>query len=396
MEAPAQVNSQELEPFGYFGYASAIRPLGGEERGPDPRYVFHTSYFEFRRGRVIFTVQFEKLRATFGELRVQIHAFVPGSGRDAVFVTSSRLDLTDQMAIERGLAISFVCVAGARYAAYGYCPEGTDAQASGLIITAEEIDTPGEGGGDNVLLPTRLETPDLVLPGRLVGDEPPLFRDPVSQVVTADQLAEPECQYWLERLPNRPADDAVGWRFAFIAQVLERYGMLRHGARGLTLGGGGVALGPTLAAAGCEALVGTLPHNHGASDFAWSDLSCRQLDAAGVPHGEGEPLALATESADRRGFDFMWTIGMAQLGYQAGHCGNFLCELMTVLRPGGFAVHMLDLAPPWQEATDSLPRREVERLAVTLISRGFTVAQLNFGPANPAAAMPFGLIVRKD
>jgi hypothetical protein len=92
----------------------------------------------------------------------------------------------------------------------------------------------------------------------------------------------------------------------------------------------------------------------------------------------------------------MWTIGMAQFGYEAGHCGNFLCELMTVLRPGGFAVHMLDLAPAAGEAKDSLPRSEVERLAVTLLSRGFTVSQLNFGTGGSTATLPFGLIVRKD
>ena len=397
MEAEARDNLRELDPFGFMiGHASAIRPLGGEERGPDPRYVFHTPYVEYRPGRVIFSIRFDKLQASFGELRVYINAFVPGSGRDAVFVTSSRLDLADRAEAERGLAISFVGVAGACYAALGICPEGTDARAAGLTVTAEQIDASGETGDNGLLLPTGLEAPPLELPVRLIGDEPPLFRDPVSQVATEDQLAEPECRHWLERLPNRPADDFAGWRFAFIAQVLDRYGMLRRNARGLTLGGGGMALGPTLAAAGCEALVGSLPPDHGASDFAWSDLRCRRLDATGVPHGEGAPLALAEEPADRRGFDFMWTIGMAQLGYKAGHCGNFLCELMTVLRPGGFAVHMLDLAAAEGEAKGSLPRAEIERLAVTLISRGYTVAQLNFGSGSPATATPFGLVVRKD
>lgn len=397
MDAAAQDNIRELDPFGFMvGHASAISPLGGQERGPDPRYVFHTPYVEYRPGRVIFTLSFDKLHASFGELRVYVNAFVPGSGRDAVFVTSSRLDLADRAAVERGLSISFVGVAGASYAAYGSCPEGTDARAAGLTITAEEIDAPDEAGGDTFLLPTSFEAPPLVLPPRLIAEDPPLFRDPVSQVITDDQLAEPECRRWLERLSNRPADDVDGWRFAFIAQVLDRYGMLRPGARGLTLGGGGVALGPTLAAAQCEALVGTMPPNHGASNFAWSDLSCRRLDAAGVPSGDGLPLSLGEEPADRRGFDFMWTIGMAQLGYEAGHCGNFLCELMSVLRPGGFAVHMLDLGPAEGETKGSLPRAEVERLAVTLISRGFTVAQLNFGVEHPRVAMPFGLIVRKD
>jgi hypothetical protein len=214
--------------------------------------------------------------------------------------------------------------------------------------------------------------------------------------MTDDQLADPQYQHWLARLANRPVEDAAAWRFAFIAQALERYGMLGKGARGITLGGGGIVLGPVLAAAGCEALLGQLPADHGASDFSWSNVLCRQLNAAGVPEGTNITLALADEPADQRGFDFMWTIGMAQLGYQAGHTANFLFDLMTVLRPGGFAIHLLDLSSSAAESTASLPRREVERLALTLISRGFTVAQLNFGVDSLPETRPFGMIVRKD
>ena len=77
-------------------------------------------------------------------------------------------------------------------------------------------------------------------------------------------------------------------------------------------------------------------------------------------------LELAAEPADQRGFDFMWTMGMAQLGYKAGHTANFLSGLMSVLRPGGFAIHMLELSPSATEAAENLPRSEIERLAVTL------------------------------
>ena len=398
MEAAAEDrNIRELDPFAFMvGHASAIRPLGGPERGPDPRYVFHTPYIEYRPGRVIYTIRFDKLQASFGELRVFVNAFVPGSGRDAVFVTSSRLDLTDRAAVERGLSISFVGVAGASYAAYGACLEGTDARAAGLTVTAEQIEAIDDPAGEGFLLPTQFAAPPFELSPRLVGDGQPLFCDPVSQLMTDAQLAEPAYQQWLDRLANRPAEETASWRFAFVVQVLDRYGMLRHGARGMALGGGGVVLGPIMARAGCEVRLASLPTDHGASDLAWSDVTCRKLDAAGVPDGVNAPLALAEEPADTRGFDFMWTLGMAQFGYEAGHCANFLLELMSVLRPGGIAVHMLDLAPPEGETGTGLPRSEVERLAVTLISRRFTVAQLNFGEGDLPAARPFGLIVRRD
>jgi len=397
MEADAQDDIRELDPFGFLvGHMSAIRPLGGEERGPDPRYVFHTPYVEFRPGRVIFTIRFDKLQASFGELRVFINAFVPGTGRDAVFVTSSRLDLSDRVAVERGVTISILTVAGATYAAHGVCWEGTDARATGLAVTAEQGEAEGMDGG-GFLLPTRLSTIPLDLPTRLVGAERPRFGDPISQAMTEDQLGENDYLAWSRKLSGSLADDRARWRFAFIAQVLDRYGMLRQGSRGITLGGGGVALGPILAAAGCHALVGSLPADHGASDFVWSNVLCRPLDAAGVPEGAGAALALADEPADKRGFDFMWTIGMAQLGYDAGHSANFLFELMTVLRPGGFAIHMIDVARNGDIAVPSVPRAEVERLALTLISRGFTVAQLNFaGLTGAQGSVPFGLVVRRD
>ncbi len=398
MDAPTQDNIRELDPFGFMlGHASAIRPLGGPERGPDPRYVFHTPYVEFPPGRVIFNIRFDKLQASIGELRVFINAFVPGSGRDAVFVTSSRLDLTDRAAVERGLTISILGVAGATYAAFGACIEGTDAHAAAISITAEHAEAKDDPASDIFLLPTQLAATPIELPSRLVSDGRPLFRDPVSQLLTEEQLAEPEFRHWLDRLASRPPDDAAAWHFAFIGQALERYGMLCKGARGITLGGGGVVLGPVLTAAGCEALVGQLPADHGASDFSWLNVNCRRLDPAGVPEGTSMRLALGEEPADRRGFDFMWTIGMALLGYEAGHTANFLFELMTVLRPGGFAVHILNVAPSGAEGTPgSLPRSEVERLALTLISRGYTVAQLNFGDGSAREAKPFGMIVRKD
>ncbi len=399
MDSDAQDNVRELDPFGFWhGHGSAIRPLGGEERGLDPRYVFHTPYVEFRPGRILFTIRFDKLQASFGELRVFINAFVPGSGRDAVFVTSSRLDLSDRIAVERGLTISILSVAGATYAAHGICVEGTDARASGLTVTAEQTESTEGIAAETFLLPTALGSTMLEMPNRLVDDGAPNFRDPVSQTMTNAQLADGEYQQWVARLPGAPADDSARWRLAFTAQVLDRYGMLRKGGRGIALGKGSAALAPVIAASGCEALLASLSPEH-VSDFSWTGIHCAPLDAVAGPDGllPGAPLSFADQPADARGFDFMWTNGMAELGYEAGHCANFLVELMTVLRPGGYAVHVLDLAPSGGSVSHGLPRGEAERLAVTLISRGFTVAQLNFsGLAESFDALPFGLIVRKD
>jgi len=401
LDAEYRENVRTLDPFGFLvGQGSAIRPLGGEERSPDPRYVFHTPYVEFRPGRVTFTIRFEGLQASFGELRVDINAQIPGSGRDAIFVTSSRLLLADRETVERGLTISIVSVAGATYAAFGFCADGTDARAEGLSITAEQAGTADDALAEEPLPPSPFGTAvTLQTPARLIGDGSPSFRDPVSQPMTDAQLAEPEYRNWISRLKADSGEEQSRWRVAFIAQVLDRYGMLREGGRGIALGGEGVALAPIIAAAKCEALIASLPNPPAATDFAWRAIPCAPLDAPPGADGAlpGIPLSMLEQAGGQRGFDFCWSIGLAGQAHAAGHRASFLDELMAVLRPNGYAIHMFELALTDGAPKDSLPRDAVERLAVTLISRGFSVAQLNFGGiVTRTGSVPFGLIVRKN
>jgi len=398
IDSETRDNVRNLDPFGFWiGHASAIRPLGGEQRGPDPRYAFHTPYVEHKPGRVVFTIRFEELRATFGELRVFINAFVPGSGRDAVLVTSSLLNLADRGAAERGLVLSILSVPGASYAAYGFCPDGTDAHAAALSVTAELVSTTENVLADG-LLPTRLGAPMLQHPSRLVGDDMPSFGDPVSQPMTEDQLVNPDYRRWSAMLGGA-ADGSTRWKLAFVAQALDRYGMLREGAAGIGLGEKSEVLGPIISAAGGEAVQALLAPDPEPSGFNWSALPCIPLGkTSGLGQdGCGRLLSLADLPADQRGFDFLWSIDLAGIGHQAGRAAAFLIDMMAVLRPGGYAVHMFDLATRQDARADALPRAAVERLAVTLISRGFTVAQLNFGGIDAAHdLLPFGLIVRKS
>ena len=162
--------------------------------------------------------------------------------------------------------------------------------------------------------------------------------------MTAGQLAETAIHQWVARLPNRSDDDRMRWKLAFVAQVLDRYAMLRlrrtrHRARR----GAAPCSPPDHRRGGLRGRARqALPPDHGVSDFAWSAVSCSALGSA-ADGAAGVPLSLADQPADSRGFDFLWSIGMAQLGCEGGHCANFLVELMSVLRPGGYAVHMLDL-----------------------------------------------------
>lgn len=396
MEAHAPDIARDLDPFGFMiGHGSAIRPLGGKDRSPDPRYVFHTPYVEFQPGRVLFTISFDQLKASFGELRVNINAFIPGSGRDAIFVTSARLQMADSVAAARGMAISFLSVAGATYAAFGYCTEGTDAQAVGLSIRAEQLET-NEEGGQQPLLPSHFGENDLQMPNRLVSQDLPRFADPASQPLTDAQLGEAGFDLWASRLSPRPASPEAQWRLAFIAQALDRYGMLRSGARGIGWGEESRALAPIFAAAQCDALLAHPSAEPGIATIAWNALACSPLDAMPGPDASlpGKVVSLVDQAPDERGFDFLWSIGMVEQGYAAGGAANLLVELMSILRPRGYAVHIFDLAT--NDAAAGVPRREVDRLSVTLISRGFSVAQLHFAGMASQGSVPFGLVVRKD
>lgn len=395
MDSTATENVRELDPFGFVvGYRSAIKPLGGDVQGPDPRYVFHTPYVQYEPGRVLFTITFDRLQAGRGELHINVYAFVPGSGRDALLVTSSRLQMNDRAATGRPISLSILSVPGASYALHGYCSDGTDAVAAGLSIVAEEVPeapeaVPGEG-----LLPTRLEATALNATWRLVENDPPTLRDPVSQPMSDAQLVEPEYRRWTDRFLPPVADSDIAWQLAFVAQALDRYGMLRGGARGMAIGEHSIALRPALTEAGCDAVLASIPSADEAK-IDWSAVLCAPL----IAPENVLPVAamIADQPTDERGFDFLWSFDMAERGYAAGNTAGYLIDLMRVLRPRGYAVHMLHLRRDEHGQGRGLPRIEIERLAVSLLSRGFSIVQLNFGGMPPERdSLPFGLIVRKD
>ena len=178
-----QNDVRELDPFGFWlGHCSAIRPLGGIERGPDPRYVFHTPYVEYRPGRVLFTIRF---RQAPGDLRrvALLPSSTPSSRaaapRRGVFVTSSRLDLTDRAAVERGLTISILSVAGQAMPRTASAWRGATRAPPSLTITAEQTETADDTNSEAFLLPTALGNAPLDMQARLVDDGAPRFCDPV-------------------------------------------------------------------------------------------------------------------------------------------------------------------------------------------------------------------------
>lgn len=405
MDMNAQL--REIDPFGYLPqYASAVKPLGGAERGPDPKYGFHTPYFEYRPGTIIFTICFDGLTASKGELHLHLNAYIPNSGKNAVTVRSIRTNMGELAAAESPIEVRVQAQPGVTYAVYGFFTEPTDASATKLSVHVAEW---GDAANDipvEASLPTTFGAAPLERPSALIGKVRPSFSYPVSQVITPGQLGEADFAAWLPSLASMAAHSAEAWKRAFVLQALARYGMLESGAMALALGD--ATLVESVRARDCPVLLGLLAH--GAEVFAGdpdAGVTVRAIDLDNLPD-------------DLYGFDFLWSIDTLARFATPAAAANFVGKAMRALRPGGFAVHTFDML----EASTRLPsdyarggilnRQEIERLALTLVAKGDEIAQLNFddranvddvlrrnahfmedGTPIAAGVVAFGLIVRR-
>jgi hypothetical protein len=300
-------------------------------------------------------------------------------------------------------------VAGVTYAVFGYCPDYTDAEASAITITIEELGTEDV----EIVPPEALEASRfgaaVERPSALVDNGPASFEDPVSQVMTLRQLEEPSYLDSIKALSSSMGSANL-WSRAFILQALKRYGMLEAGAQGLALGDADGILAAAIMRQGCSVVTATPATEHDLTSF---DPNLTPEDILRV-QSSMRSLPLTELPPDLRGFDFLWSISIVDRAPIMNEFSAFIHDSMRVLRPGGLAVHVFGIvtAEGKYEAAGPQPisRKAMERLALTLIARNHEIAQLNFGygtgddapyfglsPLSPAIeTAPFGLIVRRS
>jgi hypothetical protein len=401
-----------LDPFAFFaGHASAIKPLGGPDRGPDPKYAFHTLYFEYRPGPIIFTIRFHDLKATAGELGVHLNAYVPSSGNNATLVGAFRRQMTEIAESGGEASLRVNAIAGVTYAVFGYCPDFTDAQASTITITVQELGTEEiEVVPPEALEASRFGTDAIERPSALVDNGPPSFQAPVSQVMTQRQLEESAYLDWAKGFPASIVRSSDLWSRAFVLQALTRYGVLEVGAQGLALGDGDGILTTAIMRRGCSVVTGTPDTEHGISSF---DPNLTPEDMLRL-RSSIRSINLAELPPQLRGFDFLFSLNIVNDNEIVGSFREFVHGAMRVLRPGGIAIHILGMAGADVqsdiEGQQPISRKTIERLALTLIARNHEIAQLNFGhgmdndapyfgisSSSPTIeTVPFGLIVRRS
>ena len=392
----AEPHDLAIDPFSFMpGVASSVAGLGGAAPGHDPTYVFHTPYVHVARGPATFTIRFRNLVARRGGIVLRVNMLPLEPGAHARLVNSERIAFNRLIGQQGEIAIAFEGYRGMTYAVLGLLTGDTDATADGLEVT---LDRPHDANEDYQHAVAEARSTifgvDAAKPtARLISTDTATLADPVSQMCTAAQMDEPIYATWVERLRQERQRHRKQWEFVYILQVLNRYGMLQPGSRGIGFGCGVEPLPALMAAMGADVVATDLPPEHQDSttwhasgqhgsaidslrhpdicDDATFDrsVSFRAVDMTAIP-------------PDLVNFDYTWSscayehLGSIEAGLK------FVEDSIACLRPGGLAVHTSEFNLTSNDdtletgATVLFRRRDMERLALRLISRGHEVAQI--------------------
>ncbi len=352
---------RELEPFAFWPqYSSAIHGWGGDDRGPDPYYCFHTPYTTFEPGTVLYRVDLFEAKATMGELALRVHAFRPNAAMDAVMVAGLRVPL-EEVDGDLALSLRIAALPGVVYALYGRFGEASDLRAARIKVQAEELaDDDSASYVSGSLEASRFSGGPFPEHTRLLQVREPSLKAPVSQPMTSAQMRE---NIWRE-LPavlSMPTDASERWRQAFAYQTLRGCGMTLPGATGLILGGHAQALVSALSEEGCVAAEAAGSSTHGAFDFVVAHVA-RRADL------------------EAKAFD------------------DAILENVKYMLRGGIGVFIFPISmAASSENGVSHGRQSVQRIALRLIGHGCDVAPLCFPPEvdSNGEDVLFGMTIRR-
>ncbi len=226
----------------------------------------------------------------------------------------------------------------------------------------------------------------------------PSLDEPVSQLCTALQFDHPEFNHILQQMRLVPTQHRKLWEHVYIVRILHREGLLTPGRRAIVFGCGRERIPAYLAHHGVEVLATDAPAEKTDSQ-GWASTGQYAAQAADlfipdlIERAQFErlvsfrPLDMNAIPADLAGqFDACWsTCSLEHLG-SLRHGLDFIENSLSVLRPGGIAVHTTEFNLISNDKTLDAPglcvyrRRDMEELAVRLIAKGHEVLPLNFHP----------------
>ncbi|OWK32930.1 hypothetical protein [Sphingomonas mucosissima] len=355
------MTAQTLDPFGYWpAQRSRIRSLGGDEKGDDPSYVFHTSYVSAPAGPSVAAISFHGLVAEAGMIAVRIFQHLP-EGKSAITEQGKLTALLPSLAkAPRVLKLPFEALPGALYAVTGYAYGECEASARDIVISISSR----QGERDD---PARTRS----LFGRfkarrangMVSGNAPQLAWPVSQGFTPDQTLEPDFNRLSTRLS--PEGSMVDrWESAYILRVLEQYGRLEPGARGLALSAEPEPVAAAAVGAGCDVRSVITPVG------ATVDAICSEHFTP----------------PDGIGFDFIYARSSVFGTGDPARALKMIDDMLARIRPGGLAVLLLNTGP-------GLDRHGLGRIALEVAAQGHFTAQLRYGDPEEGS-VPFGIVIR--
>jgi hypothetical protein len=227
-----------VEPFVYFrDHASAIPGLGGRSRSPNPNYCFHTNYFEYLSGTVIFYVLIRNAKATCGEMEIRVHGYRPDNPDLGIkLVTGTRIALTDVTQDTLTVQLRISAIPGVHYALFAHYTDAADLRASAIDIEAEEWGGETSEDYNEGLAPDSMLTiPQTEAAGSLVSLQQATLDMPGSQPCTQAQL---ESAIFATCWPQigQAGTPQERWRQIYTLEILRHLGFLTGGGSVLLLG----------------------------------------------------------------------------------------------------------------------------------------------------------------
>lgn len=386
-----------MDPFIFVpNVASRIRGLGGPDVRPDDGYVFHTSYVRCASGIASFRIKIDNLQATTGTLVIRINAVATSPGAHARLLKTQSVVMTDLVYAGGEHLIEFKAKKDMLYAVLGHVHTPTDATATAMTVYLSGRDD-GSEMVESLIEARRTVFGKAAARGvaRLISMEPATLADPVSQMCTSHQFDEPAYDRWVSEMRTTKTRHRKQWEFVYVLQALERYGMLSPGASGVGFGVGIEPLPAVFVSHGCrivatdldpsdarvEGWSATDQHVKAVADLRRPDIVPDDQFDASVSYRAVDMNAIPP---DLTGFDFCWSsCAFEHLGSIANGL-KFVRESLRCLKPGGLAVHTTELNLSSnrdtvdRESTVLFRRRDMEQLALDLVSRGHEVAQLKY------------------
>jgi hypothetical protein len=197
-------------------------------------------------------------------------------------------------------------------------------------------------------LPTTIQSP-FFQELQVRWPEPPTMAEPVSQVCTAGQFAEPCYERIRSLLRMSRHLHRKQWEFVYIYRSLERAGMAAPGRRGLVFGVGREKLPSLLVSIGCEIVATDLPAVEADGHWAGGKQHADSLDKIFRPklvdrdqfyrNASFRAINMNSIPSDLVHFDFCWSAcALEHLGSLRRGL-DFIRNSLKCLKPGGLAVH---------------------------------------------------------